>query len=139
MTYLLDRDTPPFLWSGDYTPILKHGGNKFEIINELRNLLTGKFRMVLRLSKIQSNLYVSGKPCLVRKHKFKEITVYPNVKILEGTDAGVGGSNSYPCISFKEGYCVVEIITNGFPHLELKTYEMNIEILEFEKISKKLD
>ena len=54
MTYLLDRDTPPFLWSGDYTPILKHGGNKFEIINELRNLLTGKFRMVLRLSKIHS-------------------------------------------------------------------------------------
>ncbi len=134
-TYLLEKDTLPYLWSGDYAPLLKHGGDKFDKINELRKLLTGKFRIVLKLSDIQDNLYVNGKPCLVRKGKFKNITVYPNVKILEGTDNGCGGSNSYPTISFKEGFCKVEIITNGFPHFELNTYRMKIEILEFEKLT----
>lgn len=133
-TYMLEKDTPPFIWSGKYDPILRHGGTKFPLINDLRNLLTGKFKIVLKLSNIIANLYVNGKPCLVRKSKFGPITVYPNVKILEGTDDGCGGSNNYPNISFKEGYCKVEIITNGFPHFELDTYRMNIEILEFEKL-----
>lgn len=133
-TFMLEKDTPPYLWAGKYEPLLKHGGNKFELINQLRDLLTGKFRIVLRLSKIKSNLYVNGKPCLVRKGKFKRITVYPNVKLLKGTDNGVGGSNAYPNISFKEGFCEVEVITNGFPHFELDTYTMDIEILEFERL-----
>jgi len=37
--YLLARDMPPFTWTGDYTPILKHGGDKFPLINELREML----------------------------------------------------------------------------------------------------
>lgn len=130
----LDRDVPPYLWQGSYASILKNGGTKFQLINQLRELISGQFRIVLKISKIESNLYVNGKPVLVRKHKHDKITLYPNVKILEGTDANVGGSNNYPHISFKEGYCVVEIITNGFPQLELDTYKMNIEILELEKL-----
>lgn len=134
VTYLLERDTPPYMWTGDYTPILKFGGNKFPLINELREMLSGKFKLVLKISKIQSNLYVNGKPCLVRKKKTSPITVYPNCKIIEGIDAGSGGSNQYPTISFKGGTAIVEVITNGFPHLELKVYSMDIEILELTRV-----
>jgi hypothetical protein len=130
----LQIDETPFIWNGTYTDILKNGGNKFEEINKLRDLLSGKFRLMLKLTDIFGNLYVNGKPCLVRKNKHKPITVYPNVKILEGTDSGWGGSNKHPRICFKEGYCVVEVKTDGFPHMELDTYEMKIEILEFERI-----
>lgn len=133
-TYLLERDTAPYMWTGDYTPILKFGGDKFPLINELREMLSGKFRLVLRISNIHANLYVNGKPCLVRKNKYSPITVYPNCKIIEGIDAGCGGSNAYPNISFKGGTAIVEVITDGFPHLELKHYRMNIEILNIEKI-----
>lgn len=131
---LLERDTTPYLWSGDYTPILKYGGDKFPIINELRELLSGKFRLVLKISKIMDNLYVNGKPCLVRKNKQSPITIYRNCKILKGTDTGYGGSNKYPCISFKEGFAIVEIITDGFPHLEINHYRMDIEIIELTKL-----
>jgi len=89
---------------------------------------------VLKISKIRANLYVNGKPCLVRKSKFGAITVYPHCKILEGVDAGCGGSNNHPNISFKKGYAIVEIITTGFPHLELNLYNMDIEILELERV-----
>lgn len=133
-TYMLEKDTPPHTWSGTYDPLLRFGGDEFPLINELRDLLTGKFKIVLKLSKIQNNLYINGKCCLVRKNKFQPITVYPNCKILEGTDLGVGGSNAYPCLSFKEGYCIVEVITDGFPHFQLQQYKMKIEILKFEKL-----
>lgn len=133
---MLDRDVPPFTWDGNYDPLLRYGGNKFKEINKLRDILTGRFRIVLKISEVMSNLYVNGKPCLVRKGKFKKISVYPNTKIIKGTDMGYGGSNSYPHISFKEGECTVEIITDGFPHLQLKTYQMKIEILEFERLGK---
>lgn len=133
-TYLLERDTPPYLWAGKYEPILKHGGNKFALINELRDMLTGKFKLTLKISEIQANLYVNGKPCLVRKNKFSPITVYKNTKIIKGKDAGQGGSNNYPHISFKGGEAIVEIETVGFPHLELDTYRMKIEILSIEKL-----
>lgn len=133
-TYLLEEDTTPYLWSGDYTTLLKYGGDKFEEINKLRDLLTGKFRIVLKLSDIKNNLYINGKPCLVRREKFKSITVYPNTKILKGIDNGYGGSNSYPHISFKDGSCEVEVITDGFPHFEIDKYRMKIEILNFERL-----
>lgn len=133
-TYLLERDTTPYMWTGDYTPILKFGGDKFPLINELREMLSGKFRLVIKISNIQSNLYVNGKPCLVRKRKGSPITVYPNCRIIEGEDLGYGGSNNYPNISFKGGSAVVEVITNGFPHLELNHYRMHIEILELSRV-----
>ena len=133
-TYCYDRDTPPYTWAGKYDPLLRFGGDKFELINELRNLVTGKFKIVLKLSNIQDNLYINGKPCLVRKRKFESITTYKNVKLLKGVDYGSGGSNSYPHISFKGGSCVVEVITNGFPHFELDTYKMKIEILHLNKL-----
>lgn len=133
-TYLLERDTAPYMWAGDYTPILKFGGDKFPLINQLREMLSGKFKLVVRISNIQSNLYVNGKPCLVRKRKCSPITVYPNCKIIEGEDLGYGGSNNYPNISFKGGSAVVEVITNGFPHLELNHYRMRIEILELSRV-----
>jgi hypothetical protein len=132
-TYLLERDTTPYLWAGDYTPILKYSDH-IPLVQELKELLTGKFKLVLEISNIQSNLYVNGKPCLVRKKKKSPITVYPNCRIIEGDDLGYGGSISYPCISFKKGFAVVEIITNGFPHLELETYRMKVKILELIKL-----
>lgn len=131
-THMLERDLVPYLWNGDYTPILKHGGNKFPILNQLRKILSANYKIVLEISNIHSNLYVNGKPCLVRKSKFAPITVYPNCKILKGTNYGLGGSNSYPCITFKEGKATVEVITTGFPHLELKLYRMDIKILTLE-------
>lgn len=134
-TILLDRDTTPYMWSGDYMSILKHGGNKFPLINQLREMLSGKFRLVLKLSDIRSNLYVNGKPCLVRKRKNDPITVYPHCKIIEGVDAGSGGSVKYPNISFKGGTAIVEVITDGFPHLELNHYSIAIDIMELERIN----
>ena len=135
-THILERDTPPFQWVGTYTDILKNGGDKFPILNTLRDLLSGKFRVVLKVTDARSNLYVNGKPCLVRKSKFEPITVYPNCRIIEGDDLGYGGSNSYPHIAFKKGYAIVEVFTNGFPHMELDRYDMKIEILELEKLEK---
>lgn len=128
------RDTPPFIWAGSYDSLLRYGGDRFPLINELRNLLTGRFRLVLKLSNIRSNLYVNGKARLVRHGKFKPIWVYSGTKIIEGTDAGYGGSNTYPCLSFKEGYCIVEVIVEGFPTLDLNMYDMKIEIIDFEKL-----
>lgn len=133
-THMLERDMPPFIWAGSYDSILRYGGDKHPLINELREVLSGKFIIVLKLYEINSNLYVNGKPCLVRKRKQDKITVYPNCKIIEGTDLGYGGSNSYPHISFKEEYAVVEVTTNGFPNLELNTYNMKIEILDLRRL-----
>ena len=121
-TYMLDADKPPFTWAGDYDNLLRNAGTDFPDINTVRDLLSAKYRMVLRLSEINGNFYVNGKPCLVRKRKNAAITVYPNCKILEGKPLKYGGSNSYPNISFENDYCIVEVITKGFPHFELKYY-----------------
>ena len=134
----MDKDTPPYTWVGKYDPLLRHGGTDFPLINQLRDLLTGTFRIVLRISKIQDNLYINGKPCMVRRNKFDEIYVYPNCTIIKGTPTDSGGSNNHPRISFKEGEATVEVITKGFPHFELETYKMQIEILEFEKLELKI-
>lgn len=127
------RETP-FLWVGSYEDILKYGGTAFPPINELRALLSKSYRIRLKLSDIRANLYVNGKACLVRKGKFQPIIVYPGVKIIEGTDIGYGGSNSYPHIAFREGFCIVDVDTIGFPHLELKTYRMSIEIIDLKSL-----
>lgn len=124
----------PYIWAGQYVSILKNG-DSFPYIKNIKESLSGRFRIVLKLTEIRSNLYVNGKPRLTRKSKFSPITVYKNTRIIEGTDAGIGGSNGYPNISFKEGYCIVEVITEGFPHMELDTYKMKIEILEFDKLN----
>lgn len=123
---------PPYLWAGDYKSVLNNGKG-IPLVDELRELLSGTFIVKLKLTNIRSNLYVNGKACLTRKAKNSPIQVSSNVKVLEGEPAMSGGSNSYPHISFKEGYCVVEVTTHGFPHLDLKSYDLNVEILEIEK------
>lgn len=123
------------MWNHPYQSILNYDGKQFDLIDQFKSLMLGKFRIVLKISNIQSNLYVNGTACVVRDKKFGPIKVFPNTKILVGTDFGSGGSNTYPNISFKEGYCIVEVITDRFPDLDLKTYGMDIEILEFEKLN----
>ena len=133
----LDKEwdkTPKYEWAGYYDDIFRFGGDKFECLNVIRDLLSQRYRIVLKLTNIRDDLFVNGKARLIRNSKFAPVKVLNDTKIIKGTPLSWGGSNSHPHISFEEDEVIVEIITKGFPNMEMKRYNLNIEILELEKI-----
>ena len=126
--------TPYGEWAGYYDDIFRFGGDKFECLNIIRDLLSQRYRIVLKLTNIRDDLFVNGKARLIRNSKFAPVKVLNDTKIIKGTPLSWGGSNSHPHISFEEDEVIVEIITKGFPNMEMKRYNLNIEILELEKI-----
>lgn len=132
---MLKRDYAPNGFAGKYKPILRYTKTEIPLISQLREMLEGKFIIKMRIWDINQNLYVNGKPCIVRKWKRKPITIYPGTKLLKGTPMPYGGSNQYPRMTFKEDEIIVEVETDGFPHLDLDSYQMKVEILSLEKIN----
>ncbi len=137
-TYMLERDLPPHHFDSTYQSILKSAPDSIALVKQLREMVTGTFVTLMRLSNIgpaNVQLYVNNKPCLVRKRKNAYITVYPGTTIVMGTDTGSGGSIQYPAIAFKEGVALVEVITDGFPHMDMNMHNMTIEIIGLDRIN----
>ena len=105
-----------------------------EVVNDLKKILEAKYRIVLKLKNIKHNLYINDMPCFVRNSKYAKIKIADNCKIIEGEDAGSGGTNTYPCLSFVGGVAIVEVITNGFPVITSLLYEFEYVILDIGKI-----
>lgn len=128
-------ETPYGVWAGYYDDIFRLSGNRFECLNEIRALLSCKYKIVLKLSNIHDNLFINGKARLIRTSKFSPIKILNDTKIIKGTPLSFGGSNSSPHISFKENEVIVEVITQGFPNMEMRKYNLTIDILNLEKLN----
>lgn len=119
---------------GGYREVIKYGNLESPLVKEFIDLMSGKFKIVLSLSNIKANIYVSGKKCITRSNKFKKVRIWEGCKILKGQALPSGGSNSWPHATFKNGTCVIEVTTDGFPRINTHNYEMDIEIISIEKI-----
>lgn len=109
--------------------------NQHPIIEELKPLLLGKYRMIVKFIDQGYNnteIWVSKTLCY-RTNKFKPVSFTKGVKLIEGTPLPSGGSNSWPRPSFKEGYCILEFICHGFPCTK-DTNGWKTEIISMEKL-----
>lgn len=91
--------------------------NKHPLIEKLIPILFCQYKCVFKfIDKGYNNerIYVH-KTLAYRNKKGGKVQFAKGVKLIEGTPTDVGGSNAYPRVCFKEGYCVLEFICDGFP------------------------
>lgn len=123
----------PYLWDGSYKTSIKHL-SKFDECKQFVDLINSKYRLKVKFSKINANIFVNDKMIVGRKKKNSHVLFGAGVKCLYGTPLSIGGSNAYPNPSFKEGYCIVEFICNGFPSFTSYSHQYEVEVLEFNKV-----
>jgi hypothetical protein len=123
----------PYLWDGNYKTSLKYldGFKEAEILKEA---ISGEFYMKVKFSEIRNNIYLNGKPIIYKPSKGTFPGFINGCKLLSGTPEKFGGSNKYPHPVFKEGFCIVEIVSKGFPCFSEWEHQYKVQVLEFRKI-----
>lgn len=110
--------------------------NDHPIIEALNKELFAQYKCIFKFKDRgynNSNIYIN-KPLAWRKNKFSKIEFNKGVKLIKGTPTESGGSNNHPRISFKEGFCILEFISDGIPCLSATSGWIIDEIILFEKI-----
>jgi len=88
------------------------------IFDSIKPVVFGKYWVRMKFKDGGYNngsIWCNGRWLCMRKKKTSPIVLNKNVKLVEGTPFAGGGSNQYPCPSFKEGYCILEFMSNGLP------------------------
>lgn len=129
------NNSPPFNWSWTYESILDNWPQDNPCIMELRNILDHRYHMTLKVSEFGSYwVWINGVHTIRRMEKFWPVTFSDNCKLIFGTPTKVWWSIKYPTPGFEEWYCIIEVITDSFPHMDLDLYRNKIEILSLKKI-----
>ncbi len=131
--YKNSDDYLPYLWNGDYQTSLKYLQG-FEVAEMLKKIITGKFFLKIKFSNIRSNIYLNGKPIIIKRNRKEYPSFVNGCKLVEGTPHKYGGSNKYPHPSFEEGYCIVDVTCTGFPAFSEWESQYKVEVLIFQKI-----
>lgn len=122
-----------FLWDGSYARIIKDGAGH-ELVEELKKLICGRFRLRFRVSNIRSGIYLNGKPLCVRRKKFGAISLCQGARLIEGVPYKAGGSNNYPIPSFKGDTATFEVDIEGFPVFSQWEHQYKLKILSLVKL-----
>lgn len=98
---------------GDF--LLNHSHPLFD---HIKPIVFGRYRVRMKFTDGGYNngsIWCNGRWLVCRKNKFSPVWLNKGVKLIEGTPLRSGGSNSHPCPTFKERYCIIEFISNGLP------------------------
>ena len=88
------------------------------VFDHIKPIVFGKYRVVMRFTDSGHNngsIWCNGRWLVCRTKKQYPIKLNKGVTLIAGTPLSSGGSNSYPCPSFKEGCCVIEFTSHGLP------------------------
>lgn len=91
------------------------------LFDSIKPIVFGKYKVRMKFVNSGFNngsIWCNGRWICMRKRKGSPVILNKGVTLIEGTPMPFGGSNNYPCPSFKENYCVLEFISNGLPMTE---------------------
>lgn len=105
------------------------------ILESIKPIIFGKYKVVMKFtnSHASGSIWINNQWKVSRRNKFGPVLFGKGVKLIEGTPLDGGGSNNYPIPSFKEGYCIIEFLSNGLPMTRENGWKT--ELLTLEQLS----
>lgn len=108
------------------------------IIEQLKLIVFATYKVKMKFIDGGYNneaIWCNSRWLCMRQKKTLPVIFNNGVTLIEGTPSTSGGSNKYPRVYFKEGYCILEFTSNGLPMTNYLS-GWKSEILELNPINK---
>ena len=107
-----------------------------EIFQDLRDKLLSTYEVIAEFTHLGYNgdsIICNDQKLVIRRDKFKPVTLGKNVTLLNGKFASQGGSNKWPSIGYKGQTVRLKFISYGLPVVD-DINGWNIKVIELNKI-----